>query len=186
MSVAPTRLQQLYEQKIVPDIMKRHGYKSHLAVPRLSKITLNMGIGQAVADKKKLQSAMEDMTQISGQKPVQTLARKSIAGFKLREEVAIGCKVTIRRKRMYDFLDRLITTALPRSRDFRGLKAKSLDGRGNYSLGIPEQIVFHEIQYEKIDELRGLDVTITTTASDDEQALELLLALGVPIQQQER
>ncbi|MGI9347725.1 MAG: 50S ribosomal protein L5 [Gammaproteobacteria bacterium] len=177
------RLQALYEEQVRPQMMKQHGWKSPLATPRLLKITVNMGVGKAIVDKKKLQSAMDDMTKITAQKPVVTLARKSIAGFKLREGYPLGCKVTVRRRRMYDFLDRLITTALPRSRDFRGLRAKSFDGRGNYSFGVTEQIVFHEIQYEDIDELRGLDVTLTTNAHNDELARELLLGLGVPIQQ---
>lgn len=177
------RLLKLYREKVVPDIMQKHGYKSPLAVPRLLKITLNMGVGEAAADKKKLQSAMADMEKIAGLKPVQTSARKSIAGFKTRQGYPLGCKVTLRRRRMYDFLDRLITAALPRSRDFRGLRAKAFDGCGNYSLGVSEQIIFHEIQYEEVDVLRGLDISLVTSAATDEEARELLLALGVPIQQ---
>ena len=177
------RLQRLYYDKVVPEIMKNRGYKSPLAVPRMLKITLNMGVGEAIADKKKLQSAMGDLQKIAGCKPVQTAARKSIAGFKTRKGYPLGCKVTLRRRRMYDFLDRLITIALPRSRDFRGLRARSFDGRGNYSLGIGEQIVFHEIQYEEVDSLRGLDVSFITSAVDDDSARELLLGLGVPLQQ---
>lgn len=178
------RLQRLYYDKVVPEIMKARGYKSPMAVPRLVKITLNMGVGEAVGDRKKLQAAMSDLEKIAGVKPVQTAARKSIAGFKTRKGYPLGCKATLRRRRMYDFLDRLITAALPRSRDFRGLRARAFDGRGNYSLGVSEQIIFHEIQYEEVDSLRGLDVSLTTTAPDDERALELLLGLGMPIQQE--
>ncbi|MGI9306927.1 MAG: 50S ribosomal protein L5 [Gammaproteobacteria bacterium] len=177
------RLQRLYYEKAAPEIMKKRGYKSMLAAPRLLKITLNMGVGEAAADKKNLQSAAADLEKIAGAKPVQTKARKSIAGFKTRVGYPLGCKVTLRRRRMYDFLDRLITVALPRSRDFRGLRARSFDGRGNYSLGVGEQIIFHEIQYEEVDKMRGLDISISTSASTDEEARELLLALGVPIQQ---
>lgn len=177
------RLQQLYYDSVVPAIMEKHGYKSPLAVPRLTKITLNMGVGEAIADKKKLQSAMTDLEKIAGLKPVPTTARKSIAGFKSRKGYPLGCKVTLRRRRMYEFLDRLITTALPRSRDFRGLRARAFDGRGNYSLGVGEQIIFHEIQYEEVDVLRGLDVSLATTARSDDAARELLLGLGLPIQQ---
>ncbi len=178
------RLQQLYYDKVAPEIMKKHGYKSVLAVPRLLKISLNMGVGEAVGDKKKLQSAMEDMEKIAGLKPVQTFARKSIAGFKSRKGYPLGCMVTLRRRYMYEFLDRLITVALPRSRDFRGLRARAFDGRGNYNLGVGEQIIFHEIQYEQVDSLRGLDVALITSAGTDDAARELLLGLGVPIQQQ--
>lgn len=177
------RLQKLYYDEIVPAMMKSRGYKSPMAVPRLLKITLNMGVGAAAADKKKLTEAMEDMEKIAGMKPAQTNARKSIAGFKTRVGYPLGCKATLRRRRMYDFLDRLITVALPRSRDFRGLRARAFDGRGNYSLGVTEQIIFHEIQYEEVSSLRGLDVSLVTSAGDDDTALELLLGLGVPIQQ---
>ena len=177
------RLQQLYCDKIVPEIMKKRGYKSPLAVPRLLKITLNMGVGEAAGDKKKLQAAMADLEKIAGAKPVQTKARKSIAGFKTRVGYPLGCKVTLRRRRMYDFLDRLITVALPRSRDFRGLRARAFDGRGNYNLGVGEQIIFQEIQYEEVDSMRGLDISLETSAKGDEEARELLLGLGVPIQQ---
>lgn len=183
MSKPPPRLQQLYRDEVVPQLMKKRGYQSPLAVPRLLKITLNMGVGEAVADKKKLQSAMADLEKIAGLKPIATKARKSIAGFKTREGYALGCKVTLRRRRMYDFLDRLITVALPRSRDFRGLKAKAFDGCGNYSLGVAEQIIFSEIKYEEVDSLRGLNITITTNAADDEAAREVLLGLGMPLQQ---
>lgn len=182
MSGAP-RLQRLYFDTIVPEIMKKRGHKSPMAVPRLLKITLNMGVGEAVGDKKHLQSAMSDMEKIAGAKPVRTSARKSVAGFKTRTGYPLGCKATLRRRRMYDFLDRLITVALPRSRDFRGLRARSFDGRGNYNLGVGEQIIFHEIQYEEVDSMRGLDISLETSAATDDEARELLLALGVPIQQ---
>ncbi len=184
MSEAP-RLQKLYHDTIVPAMMKSGGYSSPMAVPRLVKITLNMGVGAAAADRKKLQAAVADMEKIAGVRPAQTVARKSIAGFKTREGYPLGCKATLRRRRMYDFLDRLITVALPRSRDFRGLRARSFDGRGNYSLGINEQIIFHEIQYEEVDTLRGLDISLVTSASNDDAALELLLNLGVPIRRGE-
>ncbi len=160
--------------------MERFGYKSAMEVPRISKITLNMGLGEAVADKKIIDHAMGDMAKIAGQKPVVTLARKSIAGFKIREEWPIGCKVTLRSARMFDFLDRLINIAIPRIRDFRGLNAKSFDGRGNYSMGVKEQIMFPEIDYDKIDALRGMDITITTTAKNDEEARALLEGFNFP------
>ena len=182
MSTRP-RLQQLYYDKVAPEIMQKHGYRSPLAAPRLLKITLNMGVGEAIADKKKLTSAMADLEKIAGLKPIQTRARKSIAGFKSRQGYPIGCKVTLRRRRMYDFLDRLITAALPRSRDFRGLRARAFDGRGNYSFGVSEQIVFHEIKYEEVDVMRGLDISLITNANNDDDARELLLGLGMPIQQ---
>ena len=174
-------LYKLYRDKFSPEWIKKRGYKSLLAAPRLTKITLNMGVGEAVNDKKIMIAAVEDMKRISGQKPVVTVVRKSIAGFKIRKGYPIGCKVTLRRRRMYDFLERLVTVALPRSRDFRGLSARSFDGRGNYSLGIAEQITFPEIQYEKIDKIRGLDIVITTTAKNDDDAKELLLAMGFPL-----
>ena len=176
------RLQQLYEETVVPEMMKRHGFKSPMAAPRLVKITLNMGVGEAAADKKHLQAAMADMEKIAGVKPVPTAARKSIAGFKTRQGQHLGCKATLRRRRMYDFLDRLITAALPRSRDFRGLKNKAFDGRGNYNMGVSEQIIFHEIQYEEVDAMRGMDIALATTAASDDLARELLLGLGMPIQ----
>ena len=179
------RLQKLYYDSVVPAVMKSRGYKSPMAVPRLVKITLNMGVGAAAADSKKLQAAMADLEKIAGVRPVRTQARKSIAGFKTRKGYPLGCKATLRRRRMYDFLDRLITTALPRSRDFRGLKMRAFDGRGNYSLGVAEQIIFHEIQYEEVDSLRGLDISLVTSARDDDAALELLLGLGVPIRREE-
>lgn len=184
-STAPTpaaaRLLSHYRDVIVPAWLKKHNRKSPLAAPRLLKITLNMGVGAAAADKKVLENAIRDLTLIAGQKPLTTRARKSIASYKTRKGYPIGCKATLRRRRMYEFLDRLITVALPRSRDFRGLPARAFDGRGNYSLGIAEQIVFAEIEYENIDKLRGLDVCLTTSAKSDDEARELLLALGLPI-----
>lgn len=174
------RLQVIYKEQIVPELQRRFGYHSIMQVPRLEKITLNMGVGEAVADKKVLQSAIEDLQKISGQKPVITLARKSIAGFKIRDGMPIGCKVTLRRERMYEFLDRLITIAIPRIRDFRGLNAKSFDGRGSYSMGVREQIIFPEIDYDKIDAVRGLDITITTSAATDEEARVLLEQFKFP------
>ncbi|QIK37215.1 50S ribosomal protein L5 [Caldichromatium japonicum] len=174
------RLQQQYQERIVPHLRERFGYKSVMQVPRIEKITLNMGVGEAVADKKVLDYAMADLRVISGQQPVITRARKSIAGFKIREGWPIGCKVTLRRARMYEFLDRLINIAVPRIRDFRGLSPKSFDGRGNYSMGIREQIIFPEIDYDKIDALRGLDITITTTARTDEEGRALLEAFNFP------
>jgi len=168
------RLSEIYKQRIVAELGKQFNYQSIMQVPKLEKITLNMGVGEAVADKKVLQSAIDDLQKISGQKPVITLARKSIAGFKIREGMPIGCKVTLRREKMYEFLDRLITVAIPRIRDFRGLSSKSFDGRGNYSMGVREQIIFPEIDYDKIDAVRGLDITITTSASSDQEARALL------------
>ena len=160
--------------------MEKFGYKSVMQVPRIEKITLNMGVGEAVADKKVLQFAMDDIAKISGQKPVITRARKSVAGFKIREGWPIGCKVTLRAERMYEFLDRLINIAIPRIRDFRGLSARSFDGRGNYSMGVKEQIIFPEVDYDKIDALRGMDITITTTARSDEEAKALLDGFNFP------
>jgi large subunit ribosomal protein L5 len=174
------RLREIYKEQIVPELTKRFNYQSPMQVPRLEKITLNMGVGEAVADKKALQSAIEDLQKISGQKPVVTLARKSIAGFKIREGMPIGCKVTLRRDRMYEFLDRLINIAIPRIRDFRGVSAKSFDGRGNYSMGVREQIIFPEIDYDKIDAIRGLDITITTSAESDQEARALLEQFKFP------
>ena len=174
------RLQEHYRDTVVKQLLERFGYKSVMEVPRISKITLNMGLGEAVADKKVVDHAMGDMAKIAGQKPIVTLARKSIAGFKIREEWPIGCKVTLRRGRMFDFLDRLINIAIPRIRDFRGLNGKSFDGRGNYSMGVKEQIMFPEIDYDKIDALRGMDITITTTAKSDEEARALLEGFNFP------
>ncbi|MDD5321219.1 MAG: 50S ribosomal protein L5 [Methylococcales bacterium] len=174
------RLESIYKEKILPALVEQFAYKSVMQAPRITKITLNMGVGGAVADKKVLQSAVSDMEKISGQKPVVTLARKSIAGFKIRDDMPIGCKVTLRSNRMYEFLDRLISISIPRIRDFRGLSPKSFDGRGNYSMGVKEQIIFPEIDYDKIDTLRGMDITITTTAQTDEEGLALLKLFNFP------
>lgn len=175
------RLQEFYKDTVVKQLQEQFGYKSVMEVPRITKITLNMGVGEALADKKVMENALSDMTKISGQKPVVTKARKSIAGFKVREGWPIGCKVTLRKERMYEFLDRLISIAIPRVRDFRGLSPKSFDGRGNYSMGVKEQIIFPEIDYDKIDALRGMDITITTTAKNDEEGRALLAAFNFPI-----
>jgi large subunit ribosomal protein L5 len=180
------RLKELYKKDIVNMMMKKFGYKSVMQVPVIQKITLNMGVGEAVGDKKVMNFALEDMTKISGQKPVVTLAKKSIAGFKIREEWPIGCKVTLRKERMYEFLDRLVTITLPRVRDFRGLNPKSFDGTGNYSMGIHEQIVFSEIDFDKIDVIRGLDICITTSAKTNEEAKALLEAFNLPLKDRER
>ncbi len=174
------RLETVYKEKILPALVEQFAYKSIMQAPRITKITLNMGVGGAVADKKVLQSALSDMEKISGQKPVVTLARKSIAGFKIRDDMPIGCKVTLRSDRMYEFLDRLISISIPRIRDFRGLSPKSFDGRGNYSMGVKEQIIFPEIDYDKIDTLRGMDITITTTAETNEEGLALLKLFNFP------
>lgn len=174
-------LQRKYRDVITKQLQKEFAYKSVMEVPRITKITLNMGLGDAVDDKKIINFALDDMTKIAGQKPVTTLSRQSIAGFKIREHYPIGCKVTLRQKRMYEFLHRLISIAIPRIRDFRGFSAKAFDGRGNYSLGLKEQIVFPEIQYDKIDKIRGMDVTITTTAKTDAEAYALLKAFGFPL-----
>ena len=174
------RLQQTYREKVVPDLMKRFGYSSVMEVPRITKITLNMGVGEAVADRKIMDNAMGDLTKIAGQKPVVTKSRKAIAGFKIREGYPIGCMVTLRGVRMYEFLDRLITVALPRVRDFRGVSGRAFDGRGNYNLGVKEQIMFPEIEYDKIDAIRGLNISITTTAKNDEEAKALLAAFRFP------
>ena len=176
-----SRLQKFYNETVVKQLTDQFNYKSPMQVPRITKICLNMGLGEAVADKKIIEHAVSDMTKISGQKPVVTLARKSVANFKVREDYPIGCKVTLRRERMYEFLDRLITIAIPRIRDFRGLNARSFDGRGNYSMGIKEQIIFPEIDYDKIDVLRGMDITITTTARTNEEARALLAAFNFPL-----
>lgn len=175
------RLKELYHNKIIGDIQAKFNYSSVMAVPKITKVTLNMGVGEAVGDKKVLDHAVSDMQLISGQKPVVTVARKSIAGFKIRDEMPIGCKVTLRRKMMYEFLDRLISVALPRTRDFRGLNPNSFDGRGNYSIGISEHLIFPEIDYEKIDKIRGLDICITTSANTDEEARTLLELFGFPL-----
>ncbi len=175
------RLYEYYKDKVVPQLVKQFGYKSVMEVPRIEKITLNMGVGEAVADKKVMEHAVGDMQKIAGQKPVVTKSKKSIAGFKIRENYPIGCKVTLRKARMYEFLDRLVTVAIPRIRDFRGISGKSFDGRGNYNMGVKEQIIFPEIEYDKIDALRGMNITITTTAKTDEEAKALLLAFKFPL-----
>lgn len=174
------RLREFYIETVVPALMSQFGYKSIMEVPRIEKITLNMGVGEAVADKKIMEHAVGDLQKISGQKPVVTVARKSIAGFKIRDNYPIGCKVTLRRERMFEFLDRLVTIALPRVRDFRGVSGKSFDGSGNYNMGVREQIIFPEIEYDKIDTLRGLNITITTTAKTDEEAKALLSLFKFP------
>ena len=174
------RLQDFYKNMVVPEFVKQFGYKTIMEVPRIEKITLNMGVGEAVADKKIMEYAVGDLQKISGQKPVVTVARKSIAGFKIRDNYPIGCKVTLRRERMFEFLDRLVTIALPRVRDFRGVSSKSFDGSGNYNMGVREQIIFPEIEYDKIDTLRGLNITITTTAKTDEEAKALLSLFKFP------
>lgn len=180
------RLNEYYKKEVVGALMKKFGYKSIMQVPRIQKITLNMGVGEAVGDKKVMNFAVEDMTKISGQKPVVTLAKKSIAGFKIRDGWPIGCKVTLRREKMYEFLDRFISITLPRVRDFRGLNPKSFDGTGNYSLGIHEQIVFPEIDFDKIDGIRGMDICITTSAKTNEEARALLEAFNLPLKDRER
>ncbi len=175
------RLYEFYKDKVAKDLMKQFGYTSVMQVPRIEKITLNMGVGEAVADKKVMEFAVGDMQKISGQKPVVTMSKKSIAGFKIREGYPVGCKVTLRKERMYEFLDRLISVAIPRIRDFRGISGKSFDGRGNYNMGVKEQIIFPEIEYEKIDALRGMNITITTSAKTDEEAKALLMAFKLPL-----
>ncbi|MCL2474379.1 MAG: 50S ribosomal protein L5 [Alphaproteobacteria bacterium] len=174
------RLAKAYKEQIKPELMKKFGYKNNMEVPRLDKIVINMGVGEAVADSKKSKNASEELALISGQKPVITKAKKAIATFKLRAGLGIGCKVTLRKERAYEFLDRLITVALPRVRDFRGVSAKSFDGHGNYALGLKEQIVFPEIEFDKIDEIRGMDIVICTTAKTDDEARELLRAFNMP------
>lgn len=174
------RLQEYYRETVVPQMMERFKYQNPMQVPRISKISLNMGVGDAVNNKKLLDNAVEDLTKIAGQKAVKTKARKSIAGFKIRDGYPIGCRVTLRRERMYEFLDRLVSVAIPRVRDFRGLSPKSFDGRGNYSMGVREQIIFPEIEYDQVDAVRGLDVTITTTAETDQEARALLAAFDFP------
>ena len=176
----PARLKDMYRKEIAPALTKQFGYASPMQVPRISKIVLNMGVGEATADRKILDNAIGDMTKISGQKPVITKARKAIAGFKIREGYPIGCMVTLRQERMYEFLDRLVTVALPRVRDFRGVSGRGFDGRGNYNMGIKEQIIFPEIEYDKIDAIRGMNITITTTAKTDAEAKALLSAFRFP------
>jgi len=174
------RLQQHYREKVVPELTAKFGYKSPMEVPRLTKITLNMGVSEAVADKKVMDHAVGDLTKISGQKPVVTKARKAIAGFKIREQQAIGCMVTLRGVRMYEFLDRFVTVALPRVRDFRGISGRAFDGRGNYNIGVKEQIIFPEIEYDKVDALRGMNISITTTAKSDDECKAHLAAFRFP------
>ena len=174
------RLQQHYREKVAPELIKKFGYKSPMEVPRLTKITLNMGVSEAVADKKIMDNAVADLTKIAGQKPVVTKAKKAIAGFKIREQQAIGTMVTLRGARMYEFLDRFVTVALPRVRDFRGISGRAFDGRGNYNIGVKEQIIFPEIEYDKIDAIRGMNISITTTAKTDEEAKALLAAFKFP------
>ncbi|MEY4253285.1 MAG: hypothetical protein RLZZ566_755 [Pseudomonadota bacterium] len=174
------RLQQHYREKVVPDLTAKFGYKSLMEVPRLTKITLNMGVSEAVADKKVMEHAVGDLSKIAGQKPVVTKARKAIAGFKIREQQPIGCMVTLRGVRMYEFLDRFVTVALPRVRDFRGISGRAFDGRGNYNIGVKEQIIFPEIEYDKVDALRGLNISITTTAKTDDECKALLAAFRFP------
>lgn len=175
------RLQQHYRDTVVPMLRDQFGYKNVMEVPRITKITLNMGVGEAIGDKKVMEHAVNDLTLISGQKPVITRARKSIAGFKIREGWPIGCKVTLRRERMYEFLDRLVSVAIPRIRDFRGLSPRAFDGQGNYNLGVREQIIFPEIDYDQIDVIRGLDIAISTTARTDEEGRALLAAFKFPL-----
>jgi large subunit ribosomal protein L5 len=174
------RLQEHYKQTVMPELSKRFGYKSVMEIPRITKVTLNMGVGEAVADKKILDHATGDMIKIAGQKPVVTKAKKSIAGFKIRQGYPIGCMVTLRGDRMYEFLDRLISVAMPRIRDFRGVSGRGFDGRGNYSLGVKEQIIFPEIEYDKVDAVRGMNISITTTAKTDDEAKALLAAFKFP------
>ena len=178
-----SRLQQHYREKVAPELTKKFGYKSPMEVPRLTKITLNMGVSEAVADKKVMEHAVADLTKIAGQKPVVTKAKKAIAGFKIREGQAIGTMVTLRGERMWEFLDRFVTIALPRVRDFRGISARAFDGRGNYNIGVKEQIIFPEIEYDKVDAIRGLNISITTTAKTDEEAKALLSAFRFPFKQ---
>lgn len=177
------RLKEKYAEEIAPTLMKKFNYRSPMQLPKIEKIVINMGVGEAAQNPKALDGAVEDLMQITGQKPIVTRAKKSIAGFKLREGMPIGCKVTLRGERMYHFLDKLINIALPRVRDFRGVSPKAFDGRGNYSLGLKEQLVFPEIEYDKIDKVRGMDIIIVTTAQTDEEARELLAQIGMPFRQ---
>jgi len=173
-------MKDVYKQEVIPALNEQFGYSNPMQVPKIQKITLNMGVGEAVGDKKQLDNAVADLEKLSGQKPVVTTARKSVAGFKIREGFPIGCKVTLRGERMWDFFDRLVQIAIPRIRDFRGLSPKSFDGRGNYSMGVREQIIFPEIEYDKVDKIRGLDITITTSAETDEEGRALLSAFSFP------
>jgi len=176
----PPRLKVHYQESVVPALMKQFGYKTKMQVPRIEKITLNMGVGEAVADKKIMDNAVADMTKVAGQKPVVTLSRKSVAGFKIRDGYPVGCMVTLRSRRMYEFLDRLVTIALPRVRDFRGVTPRSFDSRGNFNMGVKEQIIFPEIEYDKVDAIRGMNISITTTAKSDDEAKALLAAFKFP------
>jgi len=180
-----TRLQEYYENEVVPVLIQRFGYKNRMQVPKLEKVVLNMGVGEAVLNAKVIENAVEDLTRIAGQRPSIRRARKAVSNFKLRQGVPIGCAVTLRRSRMYEFLDRFFNFSVPRIRDFRGLSMRSFDGRGNYTIGIQEQIIFPEIDYDQIDKIRGLDVTLVTTASTDEEAFELLNEMGMPFQNQD-
>ena len=180
MAQAQARLQAVYREKIAPELMKKFGYTSAMQVPRLTKITLNMGVSEAVSDKKVMDHAVSDLSKIAGQKPVVTKSKKAIAGFKIRENVPVGCMVTLRGVQMYEFLDRFVTIALPRVRDFRGISGRAFDGRGNYNVGVKEQIIFPEIDYDKIDALRGLNISITTTAKSDEECKALLAGFKFP------
>ena len=175
-----SRFQELYQQKIAPQLREQFGYESVMQVPRITQVTLNMGVSEAVADKKVIEHAVSDLTKIAGQKPVVTKTKKAIAGFKIREDYPIGCMVTLRGQRMYEFIDRLVSVALPRVRDFRGISGRAFDGRGNYNIGVKEQIIFPEIEYDKIDVLRGMNISITTTAKTDEEAKALLTAFSFP------
>jgi large subunit ribosomal protein L5 len=175
-----SRLQEYYKETVIPQLMEKLGFSNPMEVPRIEKITLNMGVGETMTDRKVLDHAMGDMTKIAGQKPTMTRARKSVASFKIRDGVPIGCKVTLRRERMFEFLDRLVNIAIPRVRDFRGLSAKSFDGRGNYNMGVREQIIFPEVDYDQIDAIRGMNVTITTSAKNDEEGRALLEAFDFP------
>jgi large subunit ribosomal protein L5 len=175
-----TRLKDFYSETVAKQLKEQFGYKNDMEIPRITKITLNMGVGEAIADRKVMEHAVEDMTKIAGQKPIVIKARKSVAGFKLREGWPVGCKVTLRRNMMYEFLDRLISVAIPRIRDFRGMNPRAFDGRGNYNMGVKEQIIFPEIDYDKIDTLRGMDITFTTTAKTDEEGRALLAAFNFP------
>ncbi len=180
-----TRLQEYYENEVVPELIQRFGYKNRMQVPKLEKVVLNMGVGEAVLNARVIENAVEDLTRIAGQRPSIRRARKAVSNFKLRQGVPIGCAVTLRRSRMYEFLDRFFNFSVPRIRDFRGLSMRSFDGRGNYTIGIQEQIIFPEIDYDQIDKIRGLDVTLVTTASTDEEAFELLNEMGMPFQNQD-
>jgi large subunit ribosomal protein L5 len=175
------RLEKFYKESVIPKLKDELGHGNVMEIPRITKITINMGVGDAATDKKVMEHAIEDMTKIAGQKPIVTKARKSVASFKIRDDMAVGCKVTLRRERMYEFLDRLVSIAIPRIRDFRGLSPKSFDGRGNYSMGVREQIIFPEIDYDRIDKIRGMDISITTTAKNDSEARALLKAFNFPL-----